>query len=180
LIPAICLRGADLQYIKDNGYSTDAPIRFIKPSCLEKRKLSENEIIIAGSGIGPIGKSIPINKALLGAYPYPVIYSNFCKRLRAESKEMAYFVEFMICQCYKEGELDQFHMGTSIPNFNLKDFLKYDIALPPERAMTQFSNFLVGWYNRKFSRQMNLLKHLRDLLVQKLMSGEIKLGEHCV
>ena len=173
LIPVICLRGVDLQHIKESGFSSEAPIRFIKPTSLEKRKLNENEILIAGSGIGPIGKSIPINSALLKCYSYPVIYSNFCKRLRAESKEMAYFIEFMIYQFYKEGELDQFHMGTSVPNFNLKDFLNYEITIPPRDIISFFSSLLTAWYTKKLTNQIRTLSSLRDTLLPKLMSGEV-------
>lgn len=176
LIPVICLRGVDLQHIKENGFSSEAPIRFIKPTSLEKRKLNENEILIAGSGIGPIGKSIPINSALLKCYSYPVIYSNFCKRLRAESKEMAYFIEFMIYQFYKEGELDQFHMGTSVPNFNLKDFLNYEITIPPRDIISFFSSLLTDWYTKKFTNQIRTLSRLRDTLLPKLMSGEVRVA----
>jgi type I restriction enzyme S subunit len=174
LIPIICLRGVDLQNIKESGFSSEAPIRFIKPTSLEKRTLHENEILIAGSGIGPIGKSIPINSALLGCYSYPVIYSNFCKRLRTESKEMAYFIEFMIYQFYKEGELDQFHMGTSVPNFNLKDFLNFEVSVPPRDIVSLFSSFLTDWYNKKFTNQIRTLSILRDTLLPKLMSGEVR------
>jgi type I restriction enzyme S subunit len=174
LMPVICLRGVDLQHIKESGFSSEAPIRFIKPTSLEKRKLNENEILIAGSGIGPIGKSIPINSALLKCYSYPVIYSNFCKRLRAESKEMAYFIEFMIYQFYKEGELDQFHMGTSVPNFNLKDFLNYEITIPPRDIISFFSFLLADWYTKKFTNQIRTLSRLRDTLLPKLISGEVR------
>jgi type I restriction enzyme S subunit len=174
LIPVICLRGVDLQHIKESGFSSEAPIRFIKPTSLEKRKLNENEILIAGSGIGPIGKSIPINSAVLKCYLYPVIYSNFCKRLRAESKEMAYFIEFMIYQFYKEGELDQFHMGTSVPNFNLKDLLNYEITIPPRDIISFFSSLLTDSYTKKFTNQIRTLSRLRDTLLPKLMSGEVR------
>jgi type I restriction enzyme S subunit len=174
LIPIICLRGVDLQNIKESGFSSEAPIRFIKPTSLEKRTLQENEILIAGSGIGPIGKSIPINSALLRCYSYPVIYSNFCKRLRTESKEMAYFIEFMIYQFYKEGELDQFHMGTSVPNFNLKDFLNFEVSVPPRDIVSLFSSFLTDWYNKKFTNQIRMLSIFRDTLLPKLMSGEVR------
>lgn len=173
-VPVICLRGVDLQKIKDNAHSSDAPLRYIKPSSLEKRKLSDNDILLAASGIGPIGKTLPINKNMLDAYEYPVVYSNFCKRLRAESKAMAYFIEFMIFQLYKMEELTQFHSGTSIPNFNLKDFLNYQIAIPPNEKIMEFSSFLTLWYEKKFDNQIRTLEKLRDTLLPKLMSGEVR------
>ena len=134
----------------------------------------QTDILIAGSGIGPIGKSIPINRTMLESYSFPVIYSNFCKRLRAESKEVAYFIEFLIHQLYKEGELDQFHMGTSLPNFNMKGFLNFDIIIPSNEVIEKFSSFLTDWYNLKYVNQIRTLSRLRDTLLPKLMSGEVR------
>lgn len=174
LIPVVCLRGVDLQRIKESGFSSEAPVRFIRPASLDKRKLSENEILMAGSGVGPIGKSIPIISDLLSCYSYPVIYSNFCKRLKAESKEIALFVEFMISWLYREGELDQYHTGTSVPNFNLKDLMTYEMTIPSRGAMSTFSSFLMNSYAKKFSNQATALSRLRDTLLPKLMSGEVR------
>ena len=173
-IPVICLRGVDLQAIKDSGFSVDAPLRYIKQNSLDKRILKENELLLAGSGIGPIGKTLPINRKMLANYPHPVIYSNFCKRLRAESKEIAYFVEFSIYQLYKAGVLEQFHMGTSIPNFNMKGFLNYEIVIPPLEKIKMLSSFLSDWYNKKYDPQIRTLEKLRDTLLPKLMSGEVR------
>ncbi len=173
-VPIICLRGVDLHNIKEFGFANEAPIRFISTSSLAKRTLSENDVLLAGSGIGPIGKSLPINFGMFNNYHYPVIYSNFCKRLQAESKAIAYFIEFSIYQLYKMGELDQFHSGTSIPNFNLKDFLNYDIVVPPIEKIKKFSNFLDYCYNKKYSKQIRILTQLRDTLLPKLMSGEVR------
>jgi len=174
-IPVFCLRGIDLDNIKIYGHSNSVPIRYISKDSLEKRKLTENQILLAGSGIGPIGKTLPIHRKMINSFNLPVIYSNFCKRLEAKNKEIAYYMEFFIFYMYKNGELDQFHSGTSIPNFNMKNFLKLKIYFPPIIDIIKFSNFLDMFYSKKFSPQIQTLEKLRDTLLPKLMSGEIRI-----
>lgn len=174
LKPVYCLRGIDLDHIKKFSFSANTPIRYVKENSLNKRMLKETDILIGGSGLGPIGKSIPITKKLLACYQMPVIYSNFCKRLRAETKYHAYFFEFFISYLYKKGELEQFYTGTSIPNFDIKDFLNYEILAPTEENIINFGQFLDSWYKKKFNGQILQLEKLRDTLIPKLISGEIR------
>jgi type I restriction enzyme S subunit len=173
-ISVFCLRGIDLDNIKIYGHSNSVPIRYVSKDSLEKRTLTENQILLAGSGIGPIGKTLPIHRKMINSFNLPVIYSNFCKRLEAKNKEIAYYMEFFIFYMYKNGELDQFHSGTSIPNFNMKNFLKLKIYFPPIIDIIKFSNFLDMFYSKKFSPQIQTLEKLRDTLLPKLMSGEVR------
>jgi type I restriction enzyme S subunit len=173
-ISVFCLRGIDLDNIKIYGHSNSVPIRYVSKDSLEKRTLTENQILLAGSGIGPIGKTLPIHRKMINSFNLPVIYSNFCKRLEAKNKEIAYYMEFFIFYMYKKGELDQFHSGTSIPNFNMKNFLKLKIYFPPIIDIIKFSNFLDMFYSKKFSPQIQTLEKLRDTLLPKLMSGEVR------
>jgi len=174
-ISVFCLRGIDLDNIKIYGHSNSVPIRYVSKDSSEKRTLTENQILLAGSGIGPIGKTLPIHRKMINSFNLPVIYSNFCKRLEAKNKEIAYYMEFFIFYMYKNGELDQFHSGTSIPNFNMKNFLKLKIYFPPIIDIIKFSNFLDMFYSKKFSPQIQTLEKLRDTLLPKLMSGEVKI-----
>jgi type I restriction enzyme S subunit len=173
-ISVFCLRGIDLDNIKIYGHSNSVPIRYVSKDSLEKRTLTENQILLAGSGIGPIGKTLPIHRKMISSFNLPVIYSNFCKRLEAKNKEIAYYMEFFIFYMYRNGELDQFHSGTSIPNFNMKNFLKLKIYFPPIIDIIKFSNFLDMFYSKKFSPQIQTLEKLRDTLLPKLMSGEVR------
>jgi len=173
-ISVFCLRGIDLDNIKIYGHSNSVPIRYVSKDSLEKRTLTENQILLAGSGIGPIGKTLPIHRKMINSFNLPVIYSNFCKRLEAKNKEIAYYMEFFIFYMYKNGELDQFHSGTSIPNFNMKNFLKLKIYFPPIIDIIKFSNFLDMFYSKKFSPQIQTLEKLRDTLLPKLMNGEVR------
>jgi len=93
-ISVFCLRGIDLDNIKIYGHSNSVPIRYVSKDSSEKRTLTENQILLAGSGIGPIGKTLPIHRKMINSFNLPVIYSNFCKRLEAKNKEIAYYMEF--------------------------------------------------------------------------------------
>jgi type I restriction enzyme S subunit len=122
-VPVICLRGVDLDDLRKDGYSEDAPIRWIKKSSLEKRQLFNCDVLIAGSGIGPVGKPLWVSLDMLDAYSNQVIYSNFVKRFRAKSPEIAVYVDRILFNMRESNEIWDYINGTSIPNLNDRDLL---------------------------------------------------------
>jgi type I restriction enzyme S subunit len=172
--PVYCLRGVDIQKIKENGFSGSVPVRFVRSDRINKRILSENEILLAASGVGPIGRTLSVHRDLISSYPLPLVYSNFCKRLRAKNKYEAFFWEYLLYQMYKEGEMDRFHTGTSIPNFDTKGLLNLQVSIPPEKKRVEFGKHLDMWYQKKFSQHIRALTQMRDTLLPKLMRGEVR------
>ena len=133
-VAVICLRGTDLDKLKAVGYADEAPVRWIKESSLQKRIITHADILIGGSGLGPIGKSIYCDRNLHTLYDLPIIYSNFCKKLRAKTPYEALFAEILIENIYQSGEMRQYFSGTSIPNLDINSLLvvcqgyKFDMA----------------------------------------------------
>lgn len=134
LVQAYSLRGVDLGDLKNNGRA-QIPLRYLKRNSLSKRKLDECDIVVGGSGIGPIGKTLWISKQLLDDLDYPLSFSNFCKRLRCECPEIAAFFELVFSDLYESGELKQFFIGTSIPNLDIKNLLEFNVLVPPKEII---------------------------------------------
>ena len=102
MFPVICLRGTDIQALKEKGFAESAPIRWVKKDSINKREINDNEIIIGGSGLGPIGRSLYCSTQIKNCYKYPIIYSNFCKKISAIDKEYGIFAEHLIEQKYMQ------------------------------------------------------------------------------
>ncbi len=173
-VPVICLRGTDLQKLKESGYSTEAPIRWIKISSLEKRLINETDILLGGSGLGPVGRSLCAFKVVNKLYKEPVIYSNFCKRIRAIDMSHSIFIEHVLELLYSGGEMNNYVNGTSVPNLDLSGLMRHKIVAPTKYLIKMFSDYKELFFYQKFSNQNQILGKIRDTLLPKLMSGEIR------
>ena len=174
LVPAICLRGTDLQDLKENGCSYDAPIRWVKPDSIKKRVIKECEILIGGSGLGPIGRTLCVHNNILSHYDMPIIYSNFCKKFTATNKHYAMYLEFYLDRLYKCGKMNQYHTGTAIPNLDVNGLMHEIVLIADERTIVSFGHFLELKLSKHFSIEKKVLKNILNALLPKLMSGQIR------
>jgi type I restriction enzyme S subunit len=177
-VPVICLRGVDLDNLRKDGYSEDAPLRWVKKLSLEKRQLSDCDILIAGSGIGPVGKPLWVSPEMLAAYQYPVIYSNFVKRFRAQSPEYAVYVDRVLFNMRESNEIWDYVNGTSIPNLDDKGLLDYSqVVVPAEDKVKAFYEYVKPIYAKLYNKESRTLASLRDTLLPKLMRGEVRVKD---
>lgn len=72
--------------------------------------------------------------------------------------------------------LENIVTGAVIPRIVLKDFRKYRLLLPPKPLQDQALVFIKPIYENcwKNNRQIQTLENLRDTLLPKLMSGEVR------
>lgn len=173
-IPVICLRGTDLQKLKETGYSTEAPLRWIKKSSLKKRELSNRDILLGGSGQGPVGRSLCFVEEIQRLYHAPLVYSNFCKRITAIDQNHAIYLEHVLERMYRSKEMKNYVNGTSVPNLDVKSLLKQRILIPDDDAIKFFAGFKGEYLRCRFKLENKILSSLRDTLLPKLMSGEIR------
>jgi len=174
-VKVICLRGVDLQKLKENRYSPEAPVRWISKSSLLKREISNCDILVGASGLGPVGRSIYFSSYINNLYDYPIIYSNFCKRLKAKNSAYAMYSEKIIDTIHSSGQIEDFVTGTSVPNLDFKGLLNYEIVIPPENILEQYASILNQKYKQLYKSENNILSQIRDSLLPKLMSGKIRL-----
>ena len=174
-VPAISLRGTDLEKLKSFGYAPEAPVRWVKGSSLEKRKITSKDILIAGSGLGPIGRSIYCADILQDLYAYPITYSNFCKKLRADTSAHAIYAERFLESIYINGEMRQYFTGTSIPNLDIQSLLSYKIIIPKAEILEEYYKKIgKEKFGFLFNSENIYLTQIRDALLPKLIRGEIE------
>ena len=68
--------------------------------------------------------------------------------------------------------------GTATDNLNTGDFSKIDIVVPPESLLKEFDMTVSPLFEKIFTNQTQIrtLTQLRDTLLPKLMSGEVRVS----
>jgi type I restriction enzyme S subunit len=174
-VPVRCLRGVDLDNLRQTGWS-DAPRRFVSKDSLQKRRPAATDVIVEGSG--ECGRSVAFWPSLAGVYEEPVIYSNFCKRIRCESAWMAHYVEYLLNELVSSGEMKNFVTGTAMPNLDHKGLLSgLSFVVPSDGSLEAFGRFAASARARLFSPTPRTLAALRDTLLPKLLSGEVRVSD---
>jgi type I restriction enzyme S subunit len=177
----LCIRGTDI-----GNFSKEllrkAPVRFIKKEKLEKCKLIDGDIVIeisGGSDKQSTGRAIYINKKILSLYKLPIICSNFCRVLRPKNRKHVYFVYEYLKYLYNIGEFFNYENGTSgIRNLALDAVLnEIHIKIPPKYLLNEKNELFDDLYKKQQSNNSHILtlQKLRDTLLPKLISGEIRL-----
>lgn len=167
LVAAYALRGIDLVQLHTEGYA-DAPLRWIKPQSLGKRELSECDVIIAASGAGACGHALWAERAINKLYDAPVIYSNFCKRLRAASPQAALYIAHLLQNMHENGQMQHYISGTSVPNLDIHGLLHSTITMPREEQLALYTAQVHKHSQLHYGRQLQQLQLLKQLLLQEL------------
>ncbi|MFK5041752.1 restriction endonuclease subunit S, partial [Glaesserella parasuis] len=104
-----------------------------------------------------------------------VIGSTFAKMELSENKYWALFNLFMFS---KEQDIQANTTGTSIPHTDKARVLDYEIIVPCDVVLNYFTemykNILCSILNQR--KNSFILENIRDLLLPKLLSGEILNG----
>ena len=176
----VCIRGADIPEIA-KGRKGNPATRYILKKNLEKKKLSGNEIIIEISGGSPTqstGRTILITKELINSFKEPIICTNFCRTIRLKEDIYSSFVYSLLQYLYNEKIFFLYENGTTgIKNLDITTlFGQYQIVIPSKEVLAEYhsmySEFLRYVYESGF--ECNKLSEIRDTLLPKLMSGEIR------
>lgn len=178
LVPAISLRGVDLEHLRANGFSKEAPVRWVKTTAMEKRRLSDREVLVAASGAGPCGRPLWAGAPFEVIYGRPVIFSNFVKRLDCGSPARAVYVDRLLAEMRESSEIWNFINGTSVPNLDDKLLLSTKrTVLPPDEVLSKFFDVAKTIYESLYDQKAQTLTQLRDTLLPRLISGQLRLPE---
>ena len=176
--PYFCLRGVDLQHLREQGAALKTPCRFAKRAAIEKRTVRTTDVLIASSGAGPCGRPLWIGVQGFFAGRAPTIYSNFVKRIACKTNYHACYVDRHLHEMKVSGEIQKYISGTSVPNLNDKGLMEsHKIPSPTEPILQAFLDFSMLVQEQLFSGENAVLAEARDLLLPKLMSGEIRLRD---
>jgi type I restriction enzyme S subunit len=174
------IRGTDIPGARSSQVA-DVPYRFHKPSNLRSRKLAAGDIVfeVSGGSKGqPVGRTLLMTHQLLSAFDADVICASFCKRIRPDvdvySAELLY-LSFL--EGYESGEIEQFQVqSTGISNFKWTEYIaKTERIVPPASLRLRFSDYVAPMFAQiaTLGLQIKNLRSTRDLLLPRLMSGQV-------
>lgn len=177
-----CIRGADIPDIKI-GNKGNMPTRFILEKNYQSKVLIDGDMVIEISGGSPTqstGRACRISNRLLDKYNNSIICTNFCKAIKPLSgySSFLYYIWEML---YNQGVMFSYENGTTgIKNLDINGFIqKEQIIIPPIHIATDFEKMIKVFYDKIQSNGMESerLAQLRDTLLPKLMSGELKIND---
>ena len=119
---------------------------------------------------------------LLSAFDEPIICASFCKKLSINENILSPIIFIMYLQeAYNSKNLESYELrSTGIRNFQFQVFLqKEQIPMPPLSIQRQFltqAQPLIDAIQNLGAKNSNL-RTTRDLLLPKLISGELDVSE---
>ena len=184
--PAWVIRGTDIPDARSSGVAK-VPHRFHANSNIRTRRLQAGDILfeVSGGSKGqPVGRTLLVTPQLLSAFGgEDVICASFCKRVRPDadgySSELLY-LSFL--EGYESGEIEQFQVqSTGISNFKWTEYIaKVERVIPPAPIRVLFRERVTPLFSQiaTLGLQIQNLRRTRDLLLPRLLSGQINLEEN--
>lgn len=177
--PAYVIRGTDIPDTR-GGDVSGIPLRFHKPSNLESRKMKVGDIVfeISNGQINNIGRTVLISKRLLGQFDQPVMYASFAKLIRVNEKVSPEFFYLYLNEGQENGLLYQYKSNSAngINNFAFETFIdEVKITIPKESEQKAFTEKVKPIFTliSTLGEQNSKLREARDILLPKLMNGQI-------
>lgn len=172
-------RGTDLPNIY-KGDIEDTPNRYIALNKLKNRKVKFGDIIIevsGGSKNQPTGRSLFITNNLLSTFKNNIIPASFCRLFRPQNEKIGIILATHLKMIYEQGKTWEYQVqSTGISNFQTNNFLENEkVILPNNYLIDEFYNEIVFIYEKMTTKENNHLKEIRDLLLPRLLNGDIKL-----
>lgn len=169
------IRGTDFPNIP--LYNLDKiPSRYIKEDKLKAKSLKAFDLVIemsGGSKNQPTGRSVFITQEFLDRYDLPVLYSNFCKRVRVNEDIVdPIFFNLYWNMIYKEGLTSRYeNQPSGIKNFQLEEFITSEVIdIPKKEIQQELVEMLRPLVDLRetLSSTSNLLKNVEDKIFDKL------------
>ena len=182
--PGYVIRGTDIPSAKRLDVLR-CPYRYHKSSNIRSRRLDVGDIVMevsGGSHDQSVGRTLYVSKELLQVLGEDVLCASFCKRLVVDDSVVnPLFAYYHLDHAYRSGRLDQFQVqSTGIKNFQFTPFLeKHEISIPPASLQEKFGSAaapLLALHQALSKKSVNL-RAQRDLLLPKLISGEIDVSD---
>ena len=177
-----CIRGCDFQYIK-NGLSGNTPERFILEKNYQKKHFKDKDILVeisGGTATVSTGRVCPVSQQLIDKYKNDIVCTNFCRLIRPKSGYGTYLYYSWLHK-YNNKVMFGYENGTSgIKNFRIKDFTALEtVVIPPIEEITKFQKIVdkILLQMQSSGIESQNLAELRDTLLPKLMSGELKVND---
>lgn len=178
--PAYVIRGTDIPDTR-GGNVSGIPLRFHKVSNLESRKVQAGDIVfeVSNGQINNIGRTVLVSQRLLGQFDKPVMCASFAKLIRVNEKVSPEFFYLYLNEGQENGLLYQYKSNSAngINNFAFETFIhEVKINIPKEAKMKAFTIKVEPIFTliSILGEQNSKLREARDILLPRLMSGEIE------
>lgn len=174
------IRGTDFENVVSANLDK-IPIRFIKNSNFQKRRLEDGDIVFEISGgtfDQPTGRNLRMSETLINHFGN-VVPASFCRLIRPLNKQVGFFLSEYLKHLYMEGGTwDYQNQSTGISNFQFTFFTEKEIvAVPTEGILKSFTSQVEPMVERIDSNILencSLIK-LRNTILPKLMNAEIEI-----
>ena len=135
---------------------------------LSKSRLQGGEIII--SNVGDVGSVF-----LCPVLDAPMTLGNNMIMLKPECQELQYYLYIWFKYSLGQNLIQGIKSGSAQPKFNKTDFKSLPIVLPPDKILQEFHEVVSPIFKLVEKNQLENRKiaMLRDVLLPKLMNGEI-------
>ena len=179
------VRGTDFDEVAYGG-ELRAPFRFIKPSSLKSRGLRPGDVIVENSINAKsrcVGTTLLVDQELLARIGRSAVAASFCKVFRLHDPRIAPLVHLHIRGLRQEGRMDYYqNVATNgIGNFQAQTFAKEEHLILPKNESLRSK--LLERIDQMFefvgvmSSQVAYLRRTRDLLLPRLLSGQVTLTD---
>jgi type I restriction enzyme S subunit len=180
-LSAFVIRGTDISGSR-KGEIQSVPFRYHKESNLASRKMIPGDIVFevsGGSKDQPVGRSLLMTEKLLNQFEQPVMCASFCKLLRVNDEVSPEFFYLYLLESYENGVIKQYekHSASNIVNYGFEEFIsEQKINIPGENDLNEFTQKVKPIFSliSTLGEQNTKLREARDILLPRLMSGEIE------
>ena len=116
---------------------------------------------------------------LLGQFDCPVEPASFCRLLRPNKKDIGVLLGQHLTYIYSQGKTWEYqNQSTGIANFQTTHFLATElVAVPSDAVLAAFAETIRPMVDRAHLTQIQELATLRDTLLPRLISGQLRLPE---
>lgn len=175
-VPYLCLRGVDVAALDQRVLATP-PTRWASEKQVRNRRLAPGAVVVEASG--ECGRSVTWLDEYDSLFDRTVLYSNFCKRLDPRcSLSQAVVAGQWLRHAKKTGGTDPFVTGTAMPNLDVNALLS-NLATPSfgEEESESYLELHRAFLRLDLLRQSETLGRLRDALLPRLFSGQIRVAD---
>lgn len=175
-----CIRGCDFQDVK-MGLRGKTPERYILEKNYDSKHFNDKDVLVeisGGTATVSTGRICPVSQLLIDKYNGDIVCTNFCRLVRpcvGYSSYLYYSWKYK----YDKKVMFGYENGTSgIKNFSIKDFTSREPLIIPRLSDLQIFEDIVEHIHthiQNIGSESAKLATLRDTLLPKLMSGQIKL-----
>lgn len=133
---------------------------------------THNQMAVKGPGVvtgrsGSLGTVLYISEDF-----WPLNTTLWVKDFRVATPQLAYFT-------LKALDLKQFNSGAAVPTLNRNDISSHPMPVPPDELIASFSTHVSDMFQliNILRKEVDRLQEARDLLLPKLISGEIDVSD---